>query len=80
MIHFCTSVSNVNRLVPTSGCFGLGIAVLWLMAARRSKTVKSMTVLLWSSEFFLGEGVGESGITIGLDGEFDGVISGEEGS
>ena len=53
---------------------------MWYIAARRSRTVKSMTVLLWSSEFFLGEGVGESGIIIGLDGEFGGVISSEEGS
>ena len=67
-------------LEPTSGCFGLGIAVLWLMAARRSKTVKSMTVLMLSSGLFFGEGVGESGIMIGLDGEFGGVNSGEEGS
>ena len=50
------------------------------MAARRSKTVKSMTVLMLSSGLFFGEGVGESGIMIGLDGEFGGVNSGEEGS
>ena len=54
-------------LEPTSGCLGLGIAVLWFIAARRSRTVKSMTVLLWSSELSFGEGVGESGIIIGLD-------------
>ena len=80
MIHFCTSVSNVNKLVPTFGCFGFGIAILWFMAARRSKTVKSMTILMLSSGLFFGEGVGESGIMIGLDGEFGGVNSGEEGS
>ena len=67
-------------LEPTSGCFGLGIAVLWFIVARRSKTVRSMTILLWFSVFFLGEGVGESGMTIGLDGVFGGVVSGEEGS
>ena len=67
-------------LVPTSGCFSLGIAVLWFIAARRSKTVKSMIVLMLSSRLFFGEGVGESGIMIGLDGEFGGVDSGEEGS
>ena len=83
MIHFCTSVSNINKLVPTSGegsdGFGFGIAVLWVMAARRSKTVKSMTVLMLSSGLFFGEGVGESGIIIGLVGEFGGVDSSEEG-
>ena len=42
--------------------------------------MRLMTVLLSSSELAFGEGVGESGITIGLDGEFGGVISGEEGS
>ena len=67
-------------LEPTFGCFGLGIAVLLVIAARHSRTVKSMTVLMWSSEFFLGEGVGESRIMIGLYGEFGGVSSGEEGS
>ena len=67
-------------LEPTSGCFGFGIAVLLVIAARRSRTVKSMTILLWSSELSFGEGVGESGIMIGLDGEFGGVNSGEEGS
>ena len=67
-------------LEPTSGYFGLGIAVFWFIAASRSKTVRSMTVLLWFSEFFLGEGVGESEITIGLDGVLGGVVSGEDGS
>ena len=39
-----------------------------------------MTFLLWFSVFFFGEGVGESEMTIGLDGVFGGVVSGEEGS
>ena len=56
------------------------MAVFWFIAARRSRTVKSMTVLLWFSVFFLGEGVGESEITIGLCGVFGGVVSGEDGS
>ena len=47
------------------------------MAAKRSKTVKSMIVLALSSELFFGEGVGESGIIIGLLGEFGGVDSSE---
>ena len=38
-----------------------------------------MTVLMLSSGLFFGEGVGESGIIIGLDGEFGGVDSREEG-
>ena len=67
-------------LEPTSGCFGLGMAVFWFIATRRSRIVRSMTVLLWFFVFFLGEGVGESEITIGLCGVFGGVVSGEEGS
>ena len=55
------------------------MAVLWVMAARRSKTVKSMTVLALSSGLLFREGVGESGIIIGLVGEFGGVDSKEEG-
>ena len=67
-------------LEPTSGCLGLGMEVLFLMPARRSRTVRSMKVLLWSSGFCLGEGVGESGMIIGLDGVLGGVISGEDGN
>ena len=67
-------------LEPTSGCLGLGMAVLLIMEARHSRTVRSMKVLLWSSGFCLGEGVGESEMIIGLDGVLGGVISGEDGS
>ena len=67
-------------LLPTSGCFGLGIAVFWFIAARRSRIVKSMKVLLWSSVVCLGDGVGESKMTIRLFGVFGGVVSGEDGS
>ena len=83
MIHFCTSVSNINKLVPTSGVgsdgFGFGMAVLLVMAARRSKAVKSMIVLVWSLGLILGEEVGESRMIIGLFGVFGGVDSREEG-
>ena len=39
-----------------------------------------MKVLLWSSVFCLGDGVGESEMIIGLFGVFGGVVSGEDGS
>ena len=48
------------------------------MAARRSKTVRSMTSLVLSFGWLFGEGVGESGMIIGLVGEFGGVNSSEE--
>ena len=38
-----------------------------------------MTSLTLSAELLLGEGVGESGMMIGLVGEFGGVDSREEG-
>ena len=68
---------------PTSGCFGFGMAILCLRSARRSRTVKSMKVLLGSSVVCLGDGVGESEVIIGLCGVFGvfgGVDSGEDGS
>ena len=70
---------------PTSGYFGLGMAILCLRSARRSRIVKSMKVLLGSSvvclgDVCLGDGVGESEIIIGLCGVFGGVVSGEDGS
>ena len=49
------------------------------MAARYSKTVRSMASLVLSSGLLFGEGVGESSIIIGLVGEFGGVDSSEEG-
>ena len=55
------------------------MAVLLVMAARRSKTVKSMTVLALSFGLIFVEEVGESGMIIGLVGEFGGVDSSEEG-
>ena len=39
-----------------------------------------MKVLLWSSVFCLGEGVGESEMIIGLCGVLGGVVSGDDGS
>ena len=65
---------------PTSGCFGLGMAILCLRSSRWSRIVKSMKFLLWSSVVCLGDGVGESEIIIGLFGVFGGVVSGEDGS
>ena len=54
------------------------MVVLLVMAAMRSKTVKSMTVLALSFGLIFGEEVGESGMIIGLVGEFGGVDSSEE--
>ena len=65
---------------PTSSCLGLGMAILFLRSTRRSRIVKSMKVLLWSSVVCLGDGVGESEMIIGLFGGFGGVVSGEDGS
>ena len=67
-------------LEPTSSCLGLGMAILFLRPARRSRTVRSMKVLLLSFGFCLGEGVGESEMTIGLYGVLGGVVSGDGGS
>ena len=79
-IHFCIPVSKFKMLEPTSSCLGLGMAILFLRSARRSRTVRSMKVLLWSSVFCLGDGVGESEMIIGLCGVLGGVVSGEDGS
>ena len=79
-IQLCMPVSKFKILEPTSSCLGLGMVILCLRAARRSRTVRSMKVLLWSSVFCLGDGVGESEMIIGLFGVFGGVVSGEDGS
>ena len=79
-IHCCKPVSKFIIPEPTSGCFGFGMAILFLRSARRSRIVKSMKVLLWSSVVCLGDGVGESEIIIGVFGVFGGVVSGEDGS
>ena len=63
----------------SSDGFSFGMAVLLVMAARRSKAVKSMIVLVWSFGLIFGEEVGESRMIIGLVGVFGGVDSREEG-
>ena len=55
------------------------MAVLLVMATRRSKRVKSMIVLAWSFGLIFDEEVGESGMIIGLVGVFGGVDYSEEG-
>ena len=49
------------------------------MEASLSNTSGSMKILRLSVGWLMGEGVGESGIRIGLLGEFGGVDSRDEG-
>ena len=65
-------VSKINKLVPTSDVIsvglGLGMAVLCKMEASLSSTIRSMTSLTLSAGLLVGEGLGESGMMIGLVG------------
>ena len=58
---------------------GLGMADLCEVEASLSSTIGSMTSLKLSAGRLVGEGVGESGIIIGLVGMFGGVDSRDEG-
>ena len=82
----CIIVSKMNKFVPTSDGsdvvsvgLGLGMVVLRDVLVSLSSKIGSMTSLMLPAGLLVGEGVGESGMMIGLVGEFGGVDSRDEG-